>query len=144
MGWGSAIKKKSAAPSITNVVGAKYELAKVDWDRLVTLDFETYYDPEYTLKKMSTSEYVRDPRFKAQMVGIKIGNKKTRTFTGAAIALQGVEGGTGAAHQISSTVLRGRPSRSRIAQRASRRRLPMVSSSTLARRSPSLLESNER
>ena len=46
MGWGSAIKKKSAAPSITNVVGAKYELAKVDWDRLVTLDFETYYDPE--------------------------------------------------------------------------------------------------
>ena len=88
MGWGSAIKKKStaAAPSITNVVGAKYELAKVDWDRLVTLDFETYYDPEYTLKKMSTSEYVRDPRFKAQMVGIKIGNKKTRTFTGAAIA----------------------------------------------------------
>lgn len=86
MGWGSAIKKKSAAPSITNVVGAKYELAKVDWDRLVTLDFETYYDLEYTLKKMSTSEYVRDPRFKAQMVGIKIGNKKTRTFTGAAIA----------------------------------------------------------
>ena len=88
MGWGSAIKKKStaAAPSITNVVGAKYELAKVDWDRLVTLDFETYYDSEYTLRKMSTSEYVRDPRFKAQMVGIKIGNKKTRTFTGAAIA----------------------------------------------------------
>ena len=86
MGWGSAIKKKSAAPSITNVVGAKYELAKVDRDRLVTLDFETYYDQDYTLKKMSTSEYVRDPRFKAQMVGIKIGNKKTRTFTGAAIA----------------------------------------------------------
>ena len=88
MGWGSAIKKKStaAAPSITNVVGAKYELAKVDWDRLVTLDFETYYDQDYTLKKMSTSEYIRDPRFKAQMVGIKIGNKKTRTFTGAAIA----------------------------------------------------------
>ena len=81
MGWGSAIKKKSAAPSITNVVGAKYELAKVDWDRLVTLDCETYYDPEYTLKKMSTSEYVRDKRFKAQMVGIKIGNKPTKIYT---------------------------------------------------------------
>lgn len=66
-------------------------LQPTSWPRstvhcLVTLDFETYYDSDYTLKKMSTSEYVRDPRFKAQMVGIKIGNKKTRTFTGAVIA----------------------------------------------------------
>lgn len=32
---------------------------------LVTLDFETYYDTDYTLKKLSTSEYVRDSRFEA-------------------------------------------------------------------------------
>lgn len=49
-----------------------------DWARLVSLDFETYWDTEYTLKKMSTSEYVRDKRFKAQMMGIKVGNGKTK------------------------------------------------------------------
>lgn len=51
---------------------------KVEWSRLVQLDFETYYDANYTLKKMSTSEYIRDPRFKVQMMGIKIGNGPTR------------------------------------------------------------------
>ena len=84
MGWGSAIKK-TAAPVVQAARAAAYELAKIDWDRLVTLDFETYYDSDYTLKKMSTSEYVRDPRFKAQMVGIKIGRKATKIFAGAAI-----------------------------------------------------------
>lgn len=41
--------------------------------RIVTLDFETYYANDYTLKKLATSEYVRDDRFKAQCVGIKLG-----------------------------------------------------------------------
>ena len=51
--------------------------ATVDWKNLVVIDFETYYDQDYTLSKLSTSEYIRDPRFKAQMMGVKIGNKKT-------------------------------------------------------------------
>ena len=51
---------------------------KVDWARLVSLDFETFYDADYTLSKLSTSEYIRDPRFKAQMLGIKVGTGKTR------------------------------------------------------------------
>lgn len=38
---------------------------------LVTLDFETYFDSDYTLSKMTTEEYVRDPRFKMHCVGIK-------------------------------------------------------------------------
>ena len=29
----------------------------------ITIDFETYYDSEYTLKTMTTVEYVNDPRF---------------------------------------------------------------------------------
>lgn len=54
---------------------------KPDWAKLISLDFETYYDADYTLRKMSTSEYVRDPRFKAQMVGIKVGRGKTKIYT---------------------------------------------------------------
>ena len=82
----SMIKKRKNAPTpVLNTLKPKFDLPKIDWDRLVTLDFETYYDSDYTLKKMSTSEYVRDPRFKAQMVGIKIGRKPTKVFTGAAI-----------------------------------------------------------
>lgn len=38
---------------------------------LVTLDFETYFDKDYTLSKMTTEEYVRDPRFKAHCVGMQ-------------------------------------------------------------------------
>ena len=96
MGWGSAIKKpvlkKTAEPVIQMARATAFELAHVDWDRLVTLDFETYYDQDYTLKKLSTSEYIRDPRFKAQMVGIKIGRKPVKVYTGARIktALQAI------------------------------------------------------
>lgn len=82
MAWGSALKK-TAAPAVQAARAVQYELAQIDWDRLVTIDFETYYDQDYTLKKMSTSEYIRDPRFKAQMVGIKIGRKPTKVYTGA-------------------------------------------------------------
>lgn len=38
--------------------------------RIVSGDFETYYAPDYTLRKQSTSEYVRDKRFKAHGIGI--------------------------------------------------------------------------
>ena len=42
-------------------------------EEVVTLDFETYWDKDYTLSKLATSEYIRDDRFKAQCVGIKMG-----------------------------------------------------------------------
>lgn len=35
------------------------------------VDFETYYDDEFSLRKMNTTEYVRDPRFKVQCVAIR-------------------------------------------------------------------------
>ena len=66
---------------------AHIEPDPIDWDRLVTLDFETYYDADYTLRKLSTSEYIRDARFKAQMVGIKIGNHTTRIVPAARIRM---------------------------------------------------------
>jgi len=38
---------------------------------IVTLDFETFFDDGYTLSKMTTEHYVRDPRFKAHGAGIR-------------------------------------------------------------------------
>lgn len=49
---------------------------------LITLDFETYHDDDYTLKKLSTSEYIRDPRFEAISCSIKKGKNKTFCYFG--------------------------------------------------------------
>ena len=55
------------------------------YTNLITLDFETYYGQEYTLSKMSTSEYIRDPRFKAQMVGIKVNDEGTKVYAASQV-----------------------------------------------------------
>jgi len=56
--------------------------------QIVTLDFETYYDKNYTLSgKINTSEYIRDSRFHIHGVGIKIGNGETKWYTGKNIGL---------------------------------------------------------
>lgn len=54
---------------------------------VVTLDFETAYDQEYSLKSkhLNTIDYVRHERFHAHGVGIKYGDKKTQWFTGTGI-----------------------------------------------------------
>jgi len=39
---------------------------------LITLDFETYYDREFSLSKMTTEEYVRDDRFEVIGVAVKV------------------------------------------------------------------------
>lgn len=49
---------------------------------IVTIDFETYYGDEYTLSKMTTEAYVRDPRFEVIGVGIKVNNYPTDWFSG--------------------------------------------------------------
>ena len=59
-----------------------------DWARLVSIDFETFWSQDYTLSKSSTSEYIRDPRFKAQMLGLKVGNGKTRIIAAKNIRLE--------------------------------------------------------
>ena len=37
----------------------------------LTLDFETYYADDYSLSKMTTEEYINDPRFEVIGLGIK-------------------------------------------------------------------------
>jgi DNA polymerase len=62
--------------------------------QLVTLDFETYYDSEYSLSKMSTEEYVNDPRFEIIGVGIKQGKHTTAwhpTHEGAIAAVRDID-----------------------------------------------------
>lgn len=39
---------------------------------IITLDFETYFDDDYSLKKMTTEAYVRDPRFRCHGFALKI------------------------------------------------------------------------
>lgn len=43
-------------------------------DTDVFLDFETYYDTKYTLKKLSIEQYVRDPLFEVHMLAITKGD----------------------------------------------------------------------
>lgn len=90
MSWASAVraptKRAAPPPPPAELFFPAITPAAVDWDRLVSLDFETYYDTEYTLKKLSTSEYVRDPRFKVHMVGIKVGRGKTKVVPAARVA----------------------------------------------------------
>jgi DNA polymerase len=43
---------------------------------------ETYYDKDYSLSKITTEEYVRDPRFQVIGVGVKVNDDKTEWFSG--------------------------------------------------------------
>lgn len=50
--------------------------------QLFCVDVETYYDDDYSLRKMPTTEYICDPRFELQTVAIQeIRWKKPRVFT---------------------------------------------------------------
>jgi len=54
--------------------------------KFAVLDFETYWDDDYSLTKMTTEEYIRDPRFEVQTVGIKFGNAPARYIHPAVFA----------------------------------------------------------
>src|SRR6266851_1147132 len=43
----------------------------------ICLDFETYYDADYTLKKLTTEEYIRDQRFEALCLGVSENGEKS-------------------------------------------------------------------
>jgi len=49
---------------------------------IVTIDFETYYDREYSLSRMTTEAYVRDPRFEVIGVGVKVNGHPTDYYSG--------------------------------------------------------------
>ena len=49
---------------------------------LITLDFETLYDKEYSLSKMSTEAYIRDPRFEVIGFAARVNDGPTKWYTG--------------------------------------------------------------
>jgi len=49
---------------------------------IVTIDIETYYDKEYSLAKMTTESYVRDPRFEVIGVGVRVNDYPTDWYSG--------------------------------------------------------------
>lgn len=50
---------------------------------IITIDFETYYDKDYSLSKMTTEAYVRDPRFEVIGVGIKVNDYPVDWYSGS-------------------------------------------------------------
>ena len=49
---------------------------------IVTIDFETFYDKDFSLSKMTTEAYIRDPRFEVIGVGVKVNNYQTDWYSG--------------------------------------------------------------
>lgn len=49
---------------------------------IITLDFETFYDREYSLRTMSTEDYITDPRFEVILVAAKVNDEQTQWFSG--------------------------------------------------------------
>lgn len=49
---------------------------------IVTIDFETYYDKEFSLSKMTTEAYIRDPKFEVIGVGVKVNHYPTDWYSG--------------------------------------------------------------
>lgn len=53
------------------------KIGPFDSKKLVVTDFETYFDRDYTLRKMRTEEYILDRRFKVHGVAVAYPNGKT-------------------------------------------------------------------
>jgi DNA polymerase len=49
---------------------------------IITLDFETFYDRGFSLSKITTEEYIRDPLFETIGVAVKVDDGETKWFSG--------------------------------------------------------------
>lgn len=94
MSWGAVFKNRVVHTA--GVYKTEVEMAKVNPAKIVTIDFETYFDNDYTLRKMNTSSYIRDERFKVHMAGIRIGRRPVKVLTGGKLhdALKAIDWAT--------------------------------------------------
>jgi len=49
---------------------------------IITIDFETYYDQQFSLSKLTTEEYIRGDQFEVVGVAVKVGDGETEWFSG--------------------------------------------------------------
>lgn len=49
---------------------------------ILTIDFETAYDREFSLSKMTTEEYIRDSRFEVIGVAVQVNDRRPKWFSG--------------------------------------------------------------
>ena len=56
--------------------------------KLITPDFETFYDQGYSLSGLTTEEYIRSPQFEVIGVGVKVNEENTKWYTGTKDELQ--------------------------------------------------------
>lgn len=57
-------------------------MTQYNWDTPVVLDFETYYDDAFRLKKLPTEQYIRSNQFEIIGVSIKVGDLPTEFYRG--------------------------------------------------------------
>ena len=50
--------------------------------KLITLDFETYYTKEFGFSRLTTEEYIRDPRFEVIGVAVQVEDGEPIWFSG--------------------------------------------------------------
>ena len=48
----------------------------------LTIDFETYYDKQFSLSKLTTEEYIRHEFFEVIGVSVKLNDDSTQWYTG--------------------------------------------------------------
>ena len=56
---------------------------------IITIDFETYYDKDFSLSKLTTEEYIRDPRFEVIGVAVKVNDNVTEWGSGTMEQIKG-------------------------------------------------------
>ena len=55
---------------------------------IITVDFETYYDKQFSLSKLTTEQYIRSPEFEVIGLGVKVNNEETAWLSGAFSAVK--------------------------------------------------------
>ena len=50
--------------------------------KIITIDFETFYDSDFSLSKLTTEAYIKDPRFQVIGFGAKVNGGPTKWYTG--------------------------------------------------------------